>query len=297
MTTPSDQIAVSDVSIEIGQVSTFSTSLGFLNGLVVVPQRPGSPNMGSFRNLTFFQNSTQGNCENGNCTNNCNCGNIGGANCFIDGTVNCTNCDGQQWLQSNCNCACTYNCTFAATASYNCNCDCACSKIICTKLFKLGLMDRDIYMADQAFGADLVKTRPDLYNGYRAWAEIVVEWMSGRGPRMMPWMTDEEFSNAAKKWSISWAVDIATPWAEEMAFVMGIKETGSLTGKMITLAGLPVCKVVGVWQRWFGPSKKPAGFGTGLALVVIFVMFKLVAELGRLLEKLSSKLTNIRSAA
>ena len=158
-------------------------------------------------------------------------------------------------------------------------------KIICTKLYELGLMSKDIYEADQAFGAELVQVRPDIYNGYRAWAEIVVDWMSGGGPKMMPWMTDEEFSTAAAKWSTTWAQDIATPWAEEMAYRVGRKQQGSRTGRMIMTAGIPICKAVGVWQRWFGASKKPAGFGKGLMLIPVFVMFKLVAELGRLIER------------
>jgi hypothetical protein len=157
-------------------------------------------------------------------------------------------------------------------------------KIICTKLYELGLLSEEIYLADQAFGDELVKTNPDIYNGYRAWAEIVVDWMEGQGPKMMPWMTDEQFSKAAKKWSTTWAHDIATPWAEEMAYKMGKKDSGSLTGKLITAAGIPICKVVGVWQRVFGPSKKPAGFGKGLMLIPVFIMFKLVTELGRLIE-------------
>ena len=161
-------------------------------------------------------------------------------------------------------------------------------KIICTKLYELGLMSKEIYLADQAFGAELVQARPDIYNGYRAWAEIVVDWMDGAGPKMMPWMTDEEFSTAAKRWSTAWAVDIATPWAEEMAYKMGKKQSGSLTGRMITATGIPICKMVGVWQRVFGPSKKPAGFVKGAMLIPVFVLFKLVAELGRLIENKKS---------
>ena len=157
-------------------------------------------------------------------------------------------------------------------------------KIICTKLYELGLLSEEIYLADQAFGDELVKIRPDIYNGYRAWAEIVVDWMDGQGPKMMPWMTDKEFSKAAKHWSTTWAQDIATPWAEEMAYQMGKKDFGSLTGKLITAVGIPICKAVGIWQRVFGPSKKPAGFGKGLMLIPVFIMFKLVAEIGRLIE-------------
>jgi hypothetical protein len=145
-------------------------------------------------------------------------------------------------------------------------------------------MDKEIYEADQAFGAELLKTRPDIYNGYRAWAEIVVDWMSGAGPKMMPWMSDAEFSVSAQSWSVSWAKDIATPWAEHMAYKMGKKDKDNLTGRMITAAGVPICKAVGLWQRIIGPSNKPAGFGKGLMLVPVFVLFKLIANLGKIIE-------------
>ena len=270
------------------------------------PLRPATPNLGVFRGgLTYYQKNDAGNCNNSNngATLNCNAQPVSSqcstaansgtgstpvncsatANCTA--LANCANCDTKKWLQAgNCQLATTptYNCT----ANQNCfNINCNCSKIICTKLFDLGLMKKNIFEADQAFGERLQETNPDIYNGYRAWAEIVVDWMDGKGPKMMPWMSDEEFSAAAKKWSITWAHDIATPWAEEMAYLMGEKETGSLTGKMMFAFGTPICKVIGVWQRWFGPSKKEPGFLKGAALVVIFVMFKLVAELGRFIER------------
>jgi hypothetical protein len=157
-------------------------------------------------------------------------------------------------------------------------------KIICTKLHELGLLSEEIYLADQAFGAELLQTRPDIYNGYRAWAEIVVDWMDGAGPKMMPWMSDETFSTAAKKWSTKWAQEIATPWAEHMAYKMNKAEKDNLTGKIITLVGIPICKAVGVWQRIFGPSRKPAGFGKGLMLIPVFVLFKTLAMLGKTFE-------------
>lgn len=158
-------------------------------------------------------------------------------------------------------------------------------KIICAKLYELGLMDRAIYEADQAFGAKLLCTHPDIYNGYRAWAEIVVDWMSGTGPKIMPWMTDEKFSKAIKLWSIAWAVDIATPWAQHMAYKMGVANKDNLTGRIISQAGTPVCKAVGMWQRLCGPSKSSAGLASGLLLIPVFVIFKSISVLGKLLEK------------
>ena len=83
MTLPSSgAIAFSDVNTEIGQASTYSSNLNFLNNLIVAGQRPGTPNMGGFYSKAYFQNNTQGNCNNGNCTTNCNCGNINCTNCY-----------------------------------------------------------------------------------------------------------------------------------------------------------------------------------------------------------------------
>jgi hypothetical protein len=145
-------------------------------------------------------------------------------------------------------------------------------KIICTKLYELGLMSKEIYLADQAFGAELVKRSPYVYNGYRAWAEIVVDWMDGGSGEFI------------KSWATRWAQDIATPWAEHMAYKMCALEKDNLTGRTIANIGVPICKIVGVWQQVFGPSKKPAGLVKGLMLIPVFVLFKFVAELGRLIE-------------
>jgi hypothetical protein len=293
MTLPSSgqPIGVADIETELGIPVGTAVDLNFLNNYIKPGIRPGTPSLAGFWDLKYYLQNDQGNCNNGN-EGNCNCstGDCTVIQCYA--TNNCTNigaanCDAQAWLQ-------TGNCQIVPTPVYNCisdqNCfvyNCNCSKIICTKLFEIGLMKQSIFEADQAFGERLIKTNPDIYNGYRAWAEIVVDWMEGKGPKMMPWMNDEEFSIAAKKWSTSWAYDIATPWAEEMAYMMGEKETGSLAGKMLMVFGIPICKVVGVWRRWFGPSKKKPGFIKGAALVVVFVMFKLVAEIGRMIEKLT----------
>ena len=299
MTLPaSGSISISQINTEIGKSASFSDDLRFLNGLItpgqsanagtgstaVASQRPATPNMNAFHGLTFYQSTNHGNCNNGNCGSSANCGNINCANCYGSECINCANCDTQSWLQSNCNCACKYNCT-SNQVSHNCNC----SKIICTKLYEFNLMSATIYQADQDFGKQLAQTDPDAYAGYRAWADVVVDWMEGSGPKMMPWMTDEDFSAAAKKWSTSWAHDIATPWAEEMAYLMGKKDQGSITGKLLMSAGLPICRAVGVWRRVLGSKQQSAGVLTGLALVMMFVGFKLLVLIGRTLESLNFK--------
>lgn len=152
-------------------------------------------------------------------------------------------------------------------------------KIICTKLYELGLLPEDIYEADQAFGARLVETYPDVYNGYRAWAEIVVDWMSGEGPQMMLWIRDPETRRQAQiSWATRWAEQIATPWAEWMAY------RNNRTGLVIMATGTPISYGVGLWRRVFGPSKKPAGFVKGLALIGVFTVLKTVASIGKLFK-------------
>jgi len=261
MTTPTGQIAVSDVNNELGIGTTYSSSLNFLNGYVLPSISPSSPNMNSFKGLTYFQNTTQGNCNNSNCTSNCNCGNIQCNNCYISGTVNCTNCDSQSWLQNNCNCACTYNCTTGQT-SYNCNCACNCSKIVCAKLFDLGMMSHNIWAADQAYGQMLRKTDKSVYRGYIRWARIVTAWMEGKGPDFMVWIKNkEERQKAQQKAMIDMANKIGQPWSQHMAYLMGAVERDNFMGRILMNIGRPICRVVDMIPR-IAKSKRKHGLPT-----------------------------------
>lgn len=270
MTLPaSGQIAVSDVSVEIGQASTYSTDLNFLNNLIVSGQRPATPAMNNFYSKAYFQNTTQGNCANGNCTSNCNCGNIQCNNCLISGTVNCANCDAQSWLQTNCNCACTYNCTTSQT-SYNCNCACNCSKIICAKMYEHGLMSPDIWSADQAYGQWLRKNDKTVYRGYVRWARIVTAWMDGKGPDFMLWVPKERRAAAQKVAITDMAIKIGTPWSEHMAYLMGTLKTDNMMGRILMTIGRPICRFVDMIPR----SKKPKSQRKH-ALITLYTMWAL----------------------
>lgn len=126
MPLPTGQISVSQINTEVGATATTQATLQYLNGLIKPAQRPAQPNMDAFRAKSWYQRNTDGACNNGNCTTgNCNCGDINCVNCFNTALGNCVNCDTQNWLQTDCNCACTYNCT-SNQWSTNCDCDCAC---------------------------------------------------------------------------------------------------------------------------------------------------------------------------
>lgn len=243
MTLPaSGPIGISDVSVEIGQSATFTDDLSFLNGLLLTPA--SSPNLGAFYSKAYFQNTTQGNCNNGNCAYNCNCGNIQCTNCTNCGNINCANCQPQSYLQTNCNCACTYNCDIYPV-SYNCNCACNCSKIICTKLYQIGMMPYDIFVADQAYGEWLKTNDRVVYRGYIKWARNVTAWIDGGGPDFMLWVRDKTLrSQKQKEAATKWAYKIATPWSKHMAYLMGAVKTDNDMGRVIMNIGRPICKLV-----------------------------------------------------
>lgn len=250
MTLPSGgEIAFSNINQEIGQAPTYSSDLSFLNNLILPSLRPATPNLSAFYSMNYYQNTTQGNCNNGNCTSNCNCGNIQCTNCYIAGNVNCANCDTQQWLQPGGNCACTYNCT-TGPVSYNCNCACNCSKIICAKLYEFGLMDSNIWAADQAYGRWLRQKDKAVYRGYVRWARIVTAWMDGKGPDYMFWIKDADKRSVAQKAAITkMAIDIGTPWSEHMAWLMGARPQDNLRGNVLMTIGKPICRFVDMLPR------------------------------------------------
>lgn len=159
-------------------------------------------------------------------------------------------------------------------------------KIICTKLFELGLLPYAIYEADQQFGAELNDKHPDIYDGYYAWAIIVVQWMEGNGPDCMLWIRNQnERRNAQIYLSRKWAEEIATPWAKQMAYMMGVEPKSNLTGKVLMSVGIPICKVIGVWRRVFGKATKPAGIVKGYALWGVFTLLRATVSIMSLFDR------------
>ena len=124
MTLPSGQISIANINTEIGRSASYSEDLNFLNGLIRSDQRPASPNFNSFKDKAYYQRNQDGNCNNTNCASGASSGNKQCVNCSLT-AINCANCDTQNWLQANCNCACTYNCDQHTDQGFNCNCDCS----------------------------------------------------------------------------------------------------------------------------------------------------------------------------
>lgn len=299
--TTGPQIGVSDVNQEVYGTPTHSSDLQFLNNLItpgqsagsgtggtgvaVANQRPSTVQLTNFYGLQYFQASIYGNCNNGNCSGYGNCGNINCRNCYASECINCSNCDSQAWLQSGTNCACTYNCN-NNQVSYACNCTCACSKIICTKLFQIGMMPYNIFAADQQYGEWLKKNDRVVYRGYIKWAKIVTSWIDGGGPDFMVWIKNKEKRiEAQKKAATEWAYKIATPWSEHMAYLMGAVKNDNVMGRIIMNIGRPICKIV-----YFMPKKRvlPDVVSTWTMWALFFFSYYTSSTYVKLTKKMTS---------
>jgi hypothetical protein len=148
-------------------------------------------------------------------------------------------------------------------------------KIICTKLFELGYLSETIYEADERFGEYLRATDPYAYYGYVKWASVVVDWMEKDGPQCMFWIRDKDRRNTAQKeMAISWARRIATPWAEHMAYTMGVGEKDNRAGRLIMKTGMWVSRMIGKYTKTTEPTKNVA---LGYIMWLTFGIFWLLA--------------------
>ncbi len=99
--------------------------------------------------------------------------------------------------------------------------------VICTELYRQGMMNKEIYLADKRFGQYIITTKPNVMIGYHFLAKPVVKLM--------------------KKSKIITIIVcfIAAPWAKEMAYQMEKREKGNIVGKIIMSIGMFICEIVG----------------------------------------------------
>lgn len=150
-------------------------------------------------------------------------------------------------------------------------------KIICTKLYELGYLPEHIYAADELFGEYLREHDPEAYYGYIRWASVVVDWMDKDGPQCMFWIRDKEKRGQAQRdLAISWARRIATPWAQHMAYKMGVEKEDSRAGRAIMKTGLFISRMIGKFSKADKPTKSVV---TGYAMWAAFGLFYVLAGL------------------
>jgi len=96
--------------------------------------------------------------------------------------------------------------------------------VICTELYRQGLLDKEIYLADSTYGALLDDA---VLIGYHSWAEGIASKM--RDSKILTRVVSL----------------IAIPWAKEMAFQMGTLDKGHWLGKAMNIVGIPICRFIG----------------------------------------------------
>jgi hypothetical protein len=99
--------------------------------------------------------------------------------------------------------------------------------IICTELYKQGLMDAWIYEADSQFGEYLKNNRPEVMAGYHYLARPIVSLM--RKSRYFTYLVNF----------------FAKPWSYEMSYRVGAREKGDFTGSVVMFVGIPICSFTG----------------------------------------------------
>lgn len=151
------------------------------------------------------------------------------------------------------------------------------AKIICTKLYELGYLPDEIFVADQLFGEWLRENDPYAYYGYIKWASVVVDWMDKDGPQCMFWIRDKKVRNQKQQaMAIAWAKRIATPWAQHMAYKMGVLPEDNRAGRVIMKTGLFISRMIGKLTKATEPTKSTA---IGYLMWATFGLFWLMAGL------------------
>ncbi len=102
------------------------------------------------------------------------------------------------------------------------------STVICTELYRQGLLEKEVYWADQRFGARLAQDDPHVIAGYHFWAKPVVRLM-----------------RKSRLFSLLIFKTLAEPWAKEMSAREGVNGFGTLRGKVLMAVGLPLCRTIG----------------------------------------------------
>ena len=140
--------------------------------------------------------------------------------------------------------------------------------IICTALYELGLMNKDLYEADAKFGKYMEYNEPEIYNGYLAWAHKVVSWLNGFTPNVFFWITNKEKRKKAELAFIKKAtLKIVMPWAHTMANTIDNSYSKNKTGERLMAIGSHFCKFI---------DKYDIDINEKLLFVIFYIIYLLV---------------------
>ena len=100
-------------------------------------------------------------------------------------------------------------------------------KFVCTELYRQGYLSPDIMLADMSFAEHYSKDYPITRKGYDIIGPFLASMMS----------TSKGMTDAVRSFAV--------PWAEQMAYEEGYRETGNNRGVWVMSIGSIICAVVG----------------------------------------------------
>jgi hypothetical protein len=110
-------------------------------------------------------------------------------------------------------------------------------------------MEKEIFEYDQAYGLWLYQNDFVSYRGYRAWADVLVQYVKGQGRPMLPkllfWKTADEQQRLSQQLAISLARVIGGAFSKEIARRAGYDIPFSVGGWLCVTVGLAVNKAIG----------------------------------------------------
>jgi hypothetical protein len=122
-------------------------------------------------------------------------------------------------------------------------------KVICTALYELGYMEKEIFEYDQAYGLWLYQNDFVSYRGYRVWADVLVKLVKGQGrpvlTRLLFWKTYNEQQKISQQGWILLARIIGGAFSKEIARRAGHDVPFSIGGWLCVTVGLTVNKAIG----------------------------------------------------
>mgnify|MGYP003346510782 FL=1 len=102
-----------------------------------------------------------------------------------------------------------------------------------------------LFRSDGLFGEYMVKNHIDIYNGYRSFADTIIQWTYGQGPNVFFWIKDPvKKIEVTSKTALKWTTIVAMPWAEHMSYKMGYTDEDNIVGNILMKIGYPMCKVM-----------------------------------------------------
>ena len=100
-------------------------------------------------------------------------------------------------------------------------------------LHRRGYLSDDIWRLDAAYGQMTRDTDPDVYDGYYAWAQPLVDWI-------------ERDTVLAKIGFYTLALPLVSSWAKHIAHRMEPdNHKDNLLGRFIITIGVPSCRAIG----------------------------------------------------